>query len=312
MATQVSVIIPTYNHRDFVMETLESVFAQTFTDYEVIVVNDGSPDDTAEVLRPYVEGGQIRYIEQPNAGQAAARNRGLVEAKGEFIAFLDDDDVWPPDKLGRQVERLSARQESALVYGTCAPYGEEPRQPWPPHNIAPSGDVRDAFLRQCWITSPGQTLIRASALKDTGGFDTKLRGTDDWDLYLRLAKGNAFEFMDFVALRYRRHSGNASNNHWQMFVNGRKVLRRHIGVFPPPRSWETWRVAHGWLANSFLRPVLEEAMTSLSISEYWRAFGLLWRVVRTRPDWMFRESFTKQLFEGIATAWRPNAAARNV
>ena len=97
MAT-VSVIIPTYNHVDYVAETLETVFAQTFGDYEVIVVNDGSPDGTAEVLRPSREAGRIRYIEQANAGQAAARNRGLAEARGEFIAFLDDDDLWPPDK----------------------------------------------------------------------------------------------------------------------------------------------------------------------------------------------------------------------
>src|SRR5271170_3450676 len=99
----VSVVIPTYNHRDFVVEALESVFAQTFTDYEVIVVNDGSPDDTAAVLRPYIESGRIRYIEQENRGQAGARNRGLAEARGEFVAYLDDDDLWLRDKLAWQV-----------------------------------------------------------------------------------------------------------------------------------------------------------------------------------------------------------------
>src|ERR1700719_2929443 len=102
----VSVIIPTYNHRDFVLDAIESVFAQTFTDYEVIVVNDGSPDDTASVLAPLASAGRIRYLEQANAGQGAARNRGIAQARGEFIALLDDDDRWPADKLEWQVGEL--------------------------------------------------------------------------------------------------------------------------------------------------------------------------------------------------------------
>ncbi len=99
----VSVIIPAYRHADMICQTLESVFSQTFRDFEVIVVNDGSPDRTAEVVAPFVANGKIRYFSQRNAGQAAARNRGASEARGKFFAFLDDDDVWPPEKLEWQV-----------------------------------------------------------------------------------------------------------------------------------------------------------------------------------------------------------------
>ena len=119
----VSVVIPTYKHANFVLETLDSVFAQTFTDFEVIVVNDGSPDNTAAVLRPMIASGKIRYIEQPNRGQAAARNRGILAANGEYIALLDDDDLWEPDKLQWQIEALRDRRDCVLVYGQLRTFG---------------------------------------------------------------------------------------------------------------------------------------------------------------------------------------------
>src|SRR5215207_7309801 len=113
----VSVVIPAYGHSRYIGATLESVFCQSLTDYEVIVVNDGSPDNTAGVVRPYVDSQRVRYIDQPNAGVAAARNRGLALARGEFIAFIDDDDLWPADKLEWQVTELASRAEISAVAG---------------------------------------------------------------------------------------------------------------------------------------------------------------------------------------------------
>jgi glycosyltransferase involved in cell wall biosynthesis len=119
-APVVSLVMPSYDHRKFVLGTLEPVLAQSFTGYEVIVVNDGSPDDTAGLLRPLVETGRIRYFEQENAGQPAARNRGLAECPGEFIAFLDDDDAWPADTLEWQVELLRTHAPAVGVGGQWA------------------------------------------------------------------------------------------------------------------------------------------------------------------------------------------------
>src|SRR5271166_4453381 len=96
---QVSVVIPIHRRRKYLPMALASVFEQTFTDYEVIVVNDGSPDDIAGALKPYIESGRIRYVEQTNGGVGSARNRGLAEANGELLAFMDDDDLWPADSL---------------------------------------------------------------------------------------------------------------------------------------------------------------------------------------------------------------------
>ena len=223
---QVSVIIPTYKHQNFILATLDSVFAQTFTDYEVIVINDGSPDDTAEVLRPLAEAGRIRYIEQVNGGQAAARNRGITMAQGEFIALLDDDDLWPPDKLEWQVAALRAAPDAVLAYGYSRAFGDKPSIELPGMNT-PNGDVESAFLQQNWITTPGQTLIRASALKQIGNFDPQLWGVDDWDLYIRLAGAGSFLYMRKVALHYRVHKNNASKNLMKMYVNDGRLRSKH-------------------------------------------------------------------------------------
>ena len=229
---KVSVVIPTYNHQCYILAALDSVFAQTFTDFEIIVVNDGSPDNTAEVLRPLTESGRIRYIEQKNQGQSAARNRGISEAKGEFIALLDDDDIWPPDKLQWQVEELQNNPDTALVYGSVSfidDNGEciqqydaqgvkDVRLARIPQEIlagGATGDVYEQFLRDNYIISPGLCLIRLSALKQLGetAFDPNIQGgADDWDLYLSLSKKHPFLFQQKEALCYRVHASNASRD----------------------------------------------------------------------------------------------------
>ena len=225
----VSVVIPAYNHRDYVLATLDSVFAQTFTDYEIIVVNDGSPDDTAAVLRPLVDAGRIRYFEQPNAGQGAARNRGVAEARGRYIALLDDDDLWTPDKLARQVDALESNPNAVLAYGGWSRLEPDGTVTPHPDEGCPSGRVYDAFRKQCWLLSPGQALMRTTAVRSAGGFDPAIWGSDDWDLYLRLAREGEFFYDPRVCLHYRVHAANASRRAVQHAANHLKVVRRHIG-----------------------------------------------------------------------------------
>jgi glycosyltransferase involved in cell wall biosynthesis len=228
MPPTVSAIICTFNHRDYVLEALQSVFDQTFANYEVIVVNDGSPDDTGELLRPLVQEGRIRYFEQQNRGQAAARNYGIAQARGEFVAFLDDDDAWPPDKLEWQIETLRQEQDAILVYGSCAFLGAGIESRWPVGD-APSGYVFEHFATgSAGIGSPGQTLIQRTALAQIGGFDEDIWGVDDWELYLRLARLGRFVYRDRVALWYRRHASNASRDFSRMYLNCLKVFNKHL------------------------------------------------------------------------------------
>lgn len=213
----VSVIIPTYKHRDFVLATLDSVFAQTFTDYEVIVINDGSPDDTAEVLRPLVEAGRICYVEQQNTGQSIARNRGIAQAQGEFIALLDDDDLWPPDKLEWQLQAMALHPETGVIAGPASVVDADLRYLYR-SQFSPSLTF-ERFFSSNLIMSPGQTLIRASALQAAGGLNPDIWGADDWDLWVRLSKSSAIIMEDQNALIYRLHSGNASKNLCRMLDN---------------------------------------------------------------------------------------------
>jgi glycosyltransferase involved in cell wall biosynthesis len=296
--TAVSVIIPTYKHAKYVLETIGSVFAQSFRDYEIIVINDGSPDDTAAVLRPLAESGRIRYIEQENAGQAAARNRGLAEATGEYVAFLDDDDLWPADKLEWQVTALEGRPKAIMAYGFTELFGEGAGDPFPGPD-APDGSVYERFLAQNWLWSPGQTLMRAAAVREISGFDTKIWGADDWDLYIRLSQRGLFRYEHRCALRYRFHDANASRKVGRMYANITKVRRKHLGYFPMPWNfrlwWKSWNNWSRSFATAFWAQAerMEAAGDMAGASEAWRG------VVRARPHWLARRAVTRAMLRSF-------------
>lgn len=268
----ISVIIPTYKHRDFVLRTLESVFAQTFSDWEIIVVNDGSPDDTGDVLRPLIEAGRIRYIEQGNAGQAAARNRGIAEARGEFIALLDDDDLWPEDSLARRVAALQVRPDAPLTYGGVTlidetdaemDADERRRRGLEVPTSGPGGDVHAAFAKRNYILSPGQTLLRRALLPEPV-FDAAIWGCDDYDLYLRLAERGEFVFVAGPpVLRYRFHAANASRDFARMHLSEMGVYAAHLrrnANHPARRAAiaEGMRSRRGNLTKYWLRKLFRE------------------------------------------------------
>lgn len=242
MAPLVSVVIPTYNHARYVCEALESVFAQTCQDYEVIVINDGSPDNTAAVLRPWAESGKIRYLEQLNAGQGAARNRGLSEARGEFVAFLDDDDVWPADKLAWQIASLREHPNWVMVAGSDGHVESDGSRREPD---AASGAVSlhtvDTIFEHNRLGSPGQVLIRRSTLDAVGGFDPAIWGCDDLDLWLRLAARGPVALVEKNALYYRRHATNASHAAERMFWNAMRAARKNSPLVSPARRASAWR-----------------------------------------------------------------------
>jgi len=252
-APTISVIIPAYNHGRYILETLDSVFAQTFKDFEIIVVNDGSPDNTAVLLHPLAEAGRIRYFEQPNGGQASARNRGLREARGQFIAYLDDDDIWPPDKLEWQAEALRADDELPVVYGRAVFLGEEAAESPGPETAA-AGTIRDDFCVANHIRSLGQSLIRAEALRAVDGFDVAIRGADDWDLWLRMSEKGRFQYSGRVALYYRLHEDNASRNYWSMYRNSMRVIRKHFGY-----RWNYKHRGRQRLATAFVKNFVVDA-----------------------------------------------------
>jgi glycosyltransferase involved in cell wall biosynthesis len=230
-APKVSVVIPTYCHRDFILTTLDSVFNQTTTDYEVIVVNDGSTDDTAAILAPLIDAKRIDYIEQSNQGQNRARNRGIERARGDYIALLDDDDTWPRDKLRWQIDFLDANPHVGMVGGTLQAIDENDSFRWK-GTFTPVIDFETLFAANPFL-SPGQTLIRANLLKQLGGMNPTIWGADDWDLWFRIAKASKIVMVDRLALYYRLHPGNASKQTARLLRAACETLEAHLRDVAP-------------------------------------------------------------------------------
>lgn len=242
---RVSVIIPAYNHARFITDAVDSVLRQTFRDFEIIVINDGSPDDTEAVLPPYIEAGKIIYHLQPNAGVAAARNTGIAMASGEYVALLDDDDTWPEDKLEWQVRRLD-ETDAVLVGGVCdtgKPTRRRTRLAEDSYQVLETAD----FFQGNPFGSPGQTLIRRTALEAAGGFDPAIWGVDDLDLWIRLSRVGAMRKYGRNALFYRVHDSNASLNLPRMAENLRKVISKNVALASPVDRSRLDRLGHRYL-----------------------------------------------------------------
>jgi glycosyltransferase involved in cell wall biosynthesis len=214
----VSIIMPAYNVAPYIGETIDSVFAQTFTDYELIIINDGSPDTVAleRVLGPSMS--RIRYVKQQNLGAAAARNEGLRAARGEFIAFLDADDLWLPNYLEEQMKFIR-KNDYDLVCADAMHFGDSPLAGMTYMEAhmdrAPNeGDVTFLGLvsaEQSLITSG--TVVRRSHIIDVGLFDERLRNSQDFDLWLRLLRhGSRSAYQRQLLLRYRCHQNSLSGD----------------------------------------------------------------------------------------------------
>lgn len=213
---KLSVIMPSYNTSGLIGEALDSVFAQSYRDFEVIVVNDGSPDtpDLERVLQPYQE--RIVYLKQENRRACGARNNGISHAKGEYLAFLDSDDSWAPGYLQSQIEQLEADPSLDMVYCDCQIYGDGPGAGRTFMQGCPSvGRVtfESVLTEQCQIPVSG-TVVRRQAVVNAGFFDERLAMCDDYEMWLRLAyRGARISYHRDVLSRIRigRASGLSSS-----------------------------------------------------------------------------------------------------
>lgn len=209
----VSVIIPTHNRRDFVREAIASVLAQTYQDFELIVVDDGSTDDTCEVVQEFPG---VRYLAQENRGVSAARNRGVLHSNGKMLAFLDSDDLWQPRKLEMQVAFFTA-QPGARICQT--------EEIWlrkgvrvNPHNKhkKPSGDIFARSLHLC-LVSPSAVMMRRELFERMGGFDESLPACEDYDLWLRIAVTEPVHLIETpLVIKRGGHADQLSHRFWGM------------------------------------------------------------------------------------------------
>jgi glycosyltransferase involved in cell wall biosynthesis len=224
----VSVIIPAYNTAGYIGEALDSVFAQTFTNYEVIVVNDGSPDTPAleRALLPYRE--RVVYIAQENRGPSAARNAGIRAAHGRLIALLDSDDIWEPEYLAVHVAAMEADPTIDVIYPNALIFGDSDLAGREFMEQCPSeGEVTFERL----LTYECNVMVSVTARRETivgaGMFDESesLAGTEDFELWLRIAqRGGRIVYHRRVLVRYRRRAGSLSADMTRIFSHGLQVM----------------------------------------------------------------------------------------
>lgn len=233
----VSVIIPAYNTAPYIAAAVGSVFAQTYTSYEVIVINDGSPDtpELEAALAPFRD--RIVYLVQENRGLAAARNAGIRAARGRYIALLDSDDAWEPDYLASQVAILEAQPSIAGVYPNARIVGDHPHAGLTYMDVCPSrGEptFRSVLTQECNVFV--SMLLRKEAVVRAGLFDPELRSVEDFDLWLRmLARGERLAINRQVLVRFLKRRTSLSADPIWMGENVLKVLdKAHATLDLPP------------------------------------------------------------------------------
>ena len=225
----ISVVIPTYNRYEFLKRALESVYAQTYAVGEVIVIDDGSTDNTSQIKKDFP---LINYIYQENAGVSAARNLGIKNAACEWIAFLDSDDTWHIDKLQLQVKLHKSRPELKMSY-TDESWVRDAKVVKIPKKFRKfDGNIFQESLSHC-IIAPSATLLHRDLITEVGSFDESLEVCEDYDLWLRIALDNEIGLVDMPLItKYAGHEDQLSFKHWGMDRFRVIALEKLLGEIP--------------------------------------------------------------------------------
>ncbi len=223
----VAVVAVCYNQAHFLDDSLGSILAQTHPADEVIIIDDGSQDSTRTVAARYP---QVRYIRQCNLGVSAARNTGLSAASSKFILFLDADDILASNALADAIASISATPQRAFVYGGHYEVASDRTKLAAYDPVVPSPGFDGLLTLGNYIAMHGTVLYNRAILQESGGFDSSLRGCEDYDVYFRLAKHHPIAAYDAIAAEYRRHNASATRNTLVMAATARRVILRHAGT----------------------------------------------------------------------------------
>ena len=230
---KVSVVIPCYNSIRYIAETMDTVLNQTHQDFEVLVINDGSTDETPNWVKQLSEKEpRVRMISQPNRGLPAARNTGIKHALGEYIAILDSDDLWEPTKLAKQVNSLDNNPEAGLCYTWTALADSDGIATGRLAASNAEGNVWRAMTEMNIVCCGSTPLIRRCCFDDVGLFDENLRFSEDWDMWWRIAAKYTFTVVKEPLIRYRQHQSNMSKNCQLMLETSRILIERNFANAP--------------------------------------------------------------------------------
>lgn len=272
----ISVVIPTFN-RDYILdEAINSVIDQTYPHWELHVVDDGSTDETRELVRGFQADERIHYHRQENAGQATARNHGVQKSRGDYIAFLDSDDRWLPHKLKVQVDCVLEDPRIDVVYGDVERINAE-------GNLLPDRPTRPRYTGMVWkqmlidnFVHLSTSMVRSETIKAAGGFDTRFRCADDYNLWLRLSSSAIFKHLPGKVSQYRVEGERISNNLDGRFESNLNSVRDFIKANPElvtkQIERQTFSHVYRFYAHGFARR-----------GEFWKSVGLASRALGTSP-----------------------------
>jgi glycosyltransferase involved in cell wall biosynthesis len=254
MKPLISVIIPAYNAEKTILRTIESVLSQTYSNFELIVINDGSTDDTLNLITK-IKDNRLKIHSFENAGLPSARNRGIKLSSGEFISFIDADDLWSPDKLESQLQALQSKLSAAVAYSWTLLIDDKGHLLKVLDPIYYEGDVYRELLIGCFITSGSNVLIRKKCIEKVGLFDPSLKSAADWEYWIRLGKSWPFALVPRYQILYRVHSESISCNVESVKGDILKVVDRVYLSAPlkyQPLKRKSMSTAHQYLTSLYL------------------------------------------------------------
>ncbi len=261
MTPEVSVVVTTYNGatRGFLRAAIDSVIAQSHTAFELLLVDDGSTDSTQSVCESYLADSRVKYVRQPNAGVAAARNRGLEQASTQFVCFLDDDDSWDSEKLARQMKVLKESTHPLNLVYTAIKVVDQHDQLLNIQRHAVPEDPYEGMFFENYVDATSSVLVRKSVALEVGGFDAdvftpQLQGCEDRDLWIRVARRGGVAAIADPLVTYRIHGHKLSKNIEQMERSELAMLSRAFEVAPPSmiaRRKEAYAATYGRLAMEY-------------------------------------------------------------
>lgn len=226
----VSVIIPTYNRGNMIADAINSVLEQTYKDCEVIVIDDGSTDNTKEIISRY--GDKVRYFYQQRGGAGSARNYGVSVSQGTYLAFLDSDDIWMKNKLEMQMEIIKNNPELILVYSDCIVTKNGTLVAYYSNWFKPKlGSVYEDLIKGPFI--PNLTVVvKKSIVLQVGGFDERLKMSQDYDLYLRVCMKGPVGYVSDQLAEYRLHESNNTKDLYKHLQYDIQLLENHLDIAP--------------------------------------------------------------------------------
>ncbi|MDL0429704.1 glycosyltransferase [Marinobacter sp. TBZ242] len=273
----VSIITPTFNRSDYLPEAIDSVLGQTYQNFELVIIDDGSTDGTKALMNAYLEDQRIRYIYQSNQGQSVARNKGIAESNGEFICFLDSDNAWCPNKLDRSIMEFRNFPEADIVYGDIILIDEKSVEIGKSNMKRHSGKITFHLLKDNFI-SMNTTMTRKKCFDELGCFNESDRIAEDYELWLRFSTRFEFRYIPEFLGYYRIMEDQISSDKKQRFLGNERLLLDFIAQYPDAVTSKQRRRG---LSHFYIR----KARYEISIKSFRGAFSDITKGIKYYPWW---------------------------